>query len=163
MEALKSTGKRHGRVRVYLQRRLRFDLLDFDRQRMYKLGVFGVAEVLNRVSSAIGPEDGPAKPLKRTFPFYARRKSRFGLSNRRDLHGFGRGGHMLDNLKVRTVGMNSMTAGFSTKRMRDKAAGNTKNEAFMVFSPRNVQRIAEASRKIFTRELAPNVVKSIPN
>jgi hypothetical protein len=148
-----------GRVRVYVKRQLRFDLLDFDRQQMYRLGVFGVAEVLDRVSKALGPEDQKAKPLVKS---YAIRKSRFGLRNVRDLRGFGGfGGHMLDNLKVRTVGLNDVRAGFSSKKMQDKARGNERRQPFMAFSPRNVQRIAEVSRKIFTREIVPNVVKTI--
>lgn len=158
MALLSPTAGGRGRVRVYFKRQLRFDLLDFDRQQMYRLGVFGVAEVLDRVSKALGPEDQKAKPLGRG---YAIRKSKFGLRNRRDLRGFGFGGHMLDNLKVRTVGLNDVRAGFSTARMREKARGNEQRERFMVFSPRNVQRIAEVSGKIFTREIVPNVVKTI--
>lgn len=155
MEVLKPAGG--GRVRIYLKRKVRFDLLEFDRQQMYKLGVFGVAEVLNRVRNARGPEDGPSKSLKSRY--YAKRKSRFGLQNKRDLWGFGRGGHMLDNLKVRTVGRNSMTSGFSTKNAREKAANNHRIEPFMVFSPHNVRRISEVSLRIFQKEIAPEIVK----
>jgi hypothetical protein len=147
-----------GRVRVYVKRQLRFDLLDFDRQQMYRLGVVGVAEVLDRVSRGQGPEDQKAKPLSKR---YAIRKSKFGLRNVRDLRGFGFGGHMLDNLKVRTVGLNDVRAGFSTARMREKARGNEQRESFMVFSRRNVQRIAEVGGKIFKQDIVPNVVKTI--
>jgi hypothetical protein len=153
---LTSTPSSGGRVRVYVKRQLRFDLLDFNRQQMYRLGVFGVAEVLGRVRKAIGPEDGPAKPLK--YKYYAKVKSRFGLSNKRDLWGFGRGGHMLDNLKVRTVGTNDVRAGFSTKRARDKAAGNTRIQPFLVFSPSNVRRVSDTALKIFQKEIVPGVV-----
>lgn len=156
MDVLKPTAS--GRVRVFLKRKLRFDLLEFDRQQMYRLGVVGVAEVLDRVSKGLGPEDQKAKPLKYR---YAIRKSKFGLRNVRDLRGFGFGGHMLDNLKVRTVGVNDVRSGFSTARMREKARGNEQREPFMVFSQRNVQRIAQVSGQIFRREIVPNVVKTI--
>jgi hypothetical protein len=147
-----------GRVRVFFRRKLRFDLLDFDRQRMFRIGNFGLAEVRRRIDRAVGPEDGKVKPLSKS---YAVRKSRAGLGNTRNLRGFGKGGNMLDNLKVRTVALNEVRAFFSLQRNRDKAAGNERREPFLVFSPRNVRRIAELTDRVFKREIVPNVVKTI--
>ncbi len=153
MEFLRPTAS--GRVRVYVKRQLRLDLLDYDRQQMYRLGVFGLGEVLARLSKGISAEDSKAKPLSKT---YAIRKSRAGLKNIRDLRGFGNGGNMLDNLKVRTVGLNDVRAGFSTKRMREKALGNQRREPFMLFSPSNQRRVAQEANEIMARKKIPFMV-----
>jgi len=140
------------RVKVYVKRRLRFDLLNYDQQQMYKLGVFGLAEVLNRIEQAKNTEDGPAKPLKKG---YAIRKSKLRLGNRRNLK---LTGAMLGNLSVRTVSRNFARAGMTTLKQRQKALANSKIEEFAAFSPHNQQRVAEVANRILTTEKIPFLV-----
>lgn len=150
-----------GRVRVFLKRKLRLDLLDFDQKQMYRLGDFGVTEVLSRIAKGQGPEDSPAKPLGKG---YAIRKTKAGLGNRRNLRfkGLG-GGHMLDNLKVRTVSKNEAQARFSVLWAREKAEANTAREPFMLFSPRNQKQVAAMASRLLIEEKLPRLIQSTPN
>lgn len=163
---------RDGRVRVFVKGVNQFSLMSAGSQQMYKLGTFAVAEVLRRIGQALGPNDTPAKPLSR---YYAVLKAKRGLGNRRNLRytgavktyeskgrlvkpriGIG-GGHMLDNLRVRTVSENSVRAGFSAKWARDKALGNTEREPFLLFSPKNQSRIVEVARRLLITEKLPGL------
>lgn len=125
---------------------------------MYRLGDYGVAEVLDRIGRAQGPEDGAAKPLGKG---YAIQKTKAGLGNRRNLRfkGLG-GGHMLDNLKVRTVGKNEVRAGFSVRWAQKKAQGNTAREPFLLFSPRNQERVAKVGGNLLYKENLPQLIKA---
>ncbi len=137
---------RDGRVRVDADGLNRFQPLTIGARRMWLLGDFAVAQVKGRAAQALGPYDTPAKPLAKG---YAIRKTRAGKGNRRTLSFLGKvGGHMLDNLRVRTVGENSVRASFSTKAARDKAVGNSRIEPFLVFSPGNTRKITERANEL---------------
>ena len=137
------------RVRVFVKRRLRLDLLNYDQQQMYKLGVMGVDEVVERTSKAKNADDQPSKPLQRGYAIY---KTRRGLSNRRNLTF---SGDMLRNLSVRSVSRNFAKAEWTKKDPRKKALANNQIEEFAAFSPRNQQRLADAANQIMTREKIP--------
>jgi len=140
------------RVRVYVKRQNRFGQLTYSQQQMYRLGVFGVAEVLDRISKAKGPEDGAAKPLQRA---YAIRKSKLRLGNRRNLKFTG---DMLRNLSVRTVSTNYARAGLTSAKQRQKAQANSKIEEWLTFSPANQMRVTEVGREILIREKIPFMI-----
>lgn len=160
-------------VRIYKKNELRFGELTFPQQQMVRLGTVGLASVLNRVTGALGPRDGPAKPLTRNYAIY---KSAHGMRNVRDLRGpggqvflaagkrrkqgkYSRLGHMLDGLKLRTVKNNQAVAGFSTEQDRIKARANIAREPFLVFSTRNRSAVMEAARRIF-KEVTSGLLKS---
>ena len=140
------------RVKVYVKRRLRFDLLNYEQQQMYKLGVVGLSEVLDRIGKSKNTEDQPAKPLKRG---YAIRKTKLGLGNRRNLRFTG---EMLKNLTVRTVSRNFARANMTTLKQRQKALANSRIEEFAAYSPRNQQRVTDAANQIMTRDKIPFMV-----
>jgi hypothetical protein len=139
-------------VRVFVKRRLRFDLLNYDQRQMYKLGVFGLAEVLDRIRKTTNTQDAPSKPLKKG---YAIRKSKLRLGNRRNLTFTG---DMLRNFTVRTVSRNFSRAGMTSVKQRQKALANSAIEEFAAFSPRNQRRVAEVANIIMLREKIPSMV-----
>ena len=140
------------RVKVFVKRRLRFDLLNYDQQQMYKLGVFGLAEVLTRIEKAKNTDDAPAKPLQQR---YAIRKSKRRLGNRRNLKFTGA---MLGNWSVRTVSRNFDRAEMTTLKQRQKARANNKIEEFAAYSPQNQKRVAEVANQIMTTQKIPFLV-----
>jgi hypothetical protein len=140
------------RISVFVKRQNRFGKLSYNQQQMYRLGVFGVAEVLNRIGKAKSIEDGPAKPLGRG---YAIKKTKLGLGNRRNLKFTG---DMLRNLSVRTVSKDYAEARLTSKKQRDKGLANTKIEEWLSFSPSNQRRVAEVGRDILIREKIPFMI-----
>jgi hypothetical protein len=144
------------RVQVYVKRRLRLDLLNFEQRQMYEVGKYGLDQVLDRISSAINTNDAPSKPLR--FK-YAQQKSRRGLSNRRDLT---YSGAMLGNLSVRTVSRNFVRVGMTSELQRKKARANERREPFAAFSPQDQESVFGFARLIMVREKLPRLVKQLP-
>src|SRR5579884_891005 len=99
-------------VSIYFKKQMRLDRLNFNQMQMFKLGTVAVANVINRVTAALGPDDTPAKPLQKG---YAIQKTRRGLGNRRNLTYTG---DMLRNLSVRSVSENKASANVTTRDNR---------------------------------------------
>ena len=59
-------------IRIWQKKKIVLDQLNILQRDMVKIGTVGVASVLNRVQAALGPSDGPAKPLA---TWYAKWKS----------------------------------------------------------------------------------------
>ena len=129
-------------VRVYQKRQLRLDLLTYRQRQMYELGMAGVAAVKERLAAAKGPNDAPAKPLKKSYAIW---KTRQGKGNRRNLF---LTGEMLGNFTVRTVSEDRAKANVSSRKARIKAWVNQKREEWMVFSPRNREAVKKAAQKM---------------
>lgn len=142
-------------VRIYFKKQVRLDRLTFKQQQMFKITNAVLASVKNRVTSARGPSDGPAKPLS---TYYAIRKGRLGLGNRRNLV---KTGLLMRNTQVRTVSENKGSASpsgvvypisqksiqywkrngeTSMRRPNTRDVGwfNQKKEPWLVVSPKNV-------------------------
>ena len=130
-------------VRIWKRKQLQLGSLNFQQSQMFKIGSVGVGVVKNRLRAALGPEDSPAKPLKKR---YAIRKTKLGLGNRRNLIFTG---DLLRNLQVRTVSDNRAKAALSTRKDRIKAWANQKIEPWLVFSPKNKAAVVEATRRVF--------------
>ena len=140
------------RVRIWQKKQIVVGHLGFKQFQMLKLATVGVAAAKNRVQAAIGPEDGPTKPLTKR---YAIRKTRLRLGNRRNLTFTGA---MLRNLQVRTVSERDARAGLSTRKDRIKAWANQHIEPWLAFSPRNQEAIRQAAERIFA-ENARNLIR----
>ena len=138
-------------VRIYHKKQIRLDRLNFRQHQMFKIGNVGVATVKDRVQSALGPSDTPAKPLTKR---YAIRKTKLGKGNRRNLS---LTGDMLRNFMVRTVSEGKAKASNSTRKDRLKAWINQKAEAWAVFSPKNLKAVTEAARRV-AAEMVPRIV-----
>ena len=114
---------------------------------MVQIGTVGVATVKNRVTAALGPDDGSAKPLKKR---YAIRKTRLGLGNRRNLTFTG---NMLRNLSLRTVSENAAKANVTSRKERIKAWANQNIQPWLVFSSKNRAAVTEAARRVFQENI----------
>jgi hypothetical protein len=138
-------------ARIYFKKQVRIDHLTFRQQTMFAIGNVGVASVKNRVASALGPGDAPAKPLTKR---YAILKTRLGLGNRRNLM---LTGDMLRNFMVRSVTDNKARASNSTRKDRLKAWINQKIEPWVVFSPKNQRVVKDATQKVLA-DMAPRLI-----
>ena len=138
-------------ARIYFKKQVRIDHLTFRQQTMFHIGNVGVAAVKNRLAAALGPTDGPAKPLTKR---YAIRKTQLGRGNRRNLM---LTGDMLRNFMVRSVTENKARARNSTRKDRLKAWLNQKIEPWVVFSPKNEAAVAESARRVL-QEMKPKLI-----
>lgn len=155
---------------VYVKKRLRLDLLSVPQREMYQLGEVARSSILKRISSARGPNDLPAAPLKSES--WKRIKKSKGLRPIRDLKGTGmiwpekggkrkprlkKVGHLLDQILVRRVGDNMVKITEPTTRAgRIKARAH---RAMFMFSPRDKATVIIAANSIL-RTLKNRVVKS---
>ena len=138
-------------VRVFYKKQVRIDRMNFRQQSMLKIGTVGVATVKNRLADSLDSNDAPSKPLTK---WYARRKTRLGLGDKRDLT---LTGDMLRNFQVRTVTDNKAKANNSSRKGRLKAWINQKIEPWVLFSPKNQKATQESSNRIL-KEMAPTLI-----
>ena len=129
-------------IRIYQKKQIRLDRLSFRQTQMFKIGNVGVAAVKNRVTAAMGPSDGAAKPLTKRYAIF---KTKRGKGNRRNLTF---SGDMLRNFLVRTVSENKAKASNSTRKDRIKAWITSKIEPWIVFSPRNKAAVLDAANRV---------------
>lgn len=129
-----------------------------------KIGNFAIQTERARLARGVGVDDAPMPPLSgrtsailRNGNFVRQRagwadwKSRHGLQSFRDLYGDGRqGGHMLDNLSVRSANASSVRIDFTSRSARTKAQANSKRANWHGFSPSDQVKIAAfAMRELF--------------
>ena len=138
-------------VRVFYKKQVRIDRMNFRQQAMLKVGTVGVAAVKNRLAASLDSNDAPSKPLTK---WYARRKTRLGLGDKRDLM---LTGDMLRNFQVRTVTDNKAKANNSSRKGRLKAWINQKIEPWVLFSPKNQKATQESANRIL-KEMAPTLI-----
>jgi hypothetical protein len=144
------------RIRLYIKGKLEFGTLNFDQQRMTRLGTVAVGTVKDRVQRGLNENDAKAKPLNRG---YAIRKTKAGLRNIRDLT---MTGDMMRNFSLRTVTNTEAYARNTTKRAQDKARWNNNKERWVVYSRTNVDGVMKAANTLFA-ETVQNLVKTVPN
>jgi len=143
-------------VRIHVKKQIQLGRLSFSQQQMVKLGTVGVAAVKNRLATATGPEDAPAKPLSKGYAIRKNRMlSRGGFrrtgvgSGRKGVRDLMLTGNMLRNLTVRTVTEKAAKASLTSRKERIKGWANMKRELWLVFSPKNRQAVVEAARRLF--------------
>jgi hypothetical protein len=148
-------------------RRVRLAGFGPQKYQMFALAQAGVKSIKARVMGGIGSDDAPMKPLKvmqkgsrfsksqgKVVEFdygnaYAAAKRRAGLKPIRDLVGFGRDGHMLDDFRVTYADPRLAKADITRAPSRVKARGNEARSPWWGFSGRDVRNLVEASKKIF--------------
>jgi hypothetical protein len=140
-------------VRIWQKKKLHLDPLTFRQRDMVQVGSAGLLSVFKRLSSAQGPNDGPAKPLCSSYQRYKTRRHMPGVRNLRLT------GDMLRNLTLRTVTDNSAKAALTSRKEIDKGRGNTKREPWLVFSPQNRAAVIEKAKQIF-REATARIIRS---
>jgi hypothetical protein len=122
-------------------------LLTLGQERMQEIGEFALQTVKARVRRGIGSDDTAMPALH--SPGYLRWKSRHGLQPIRDLTGAGKGGHMLDNLTVRSVSGSKVTMALTVRLARDKALANEKRTPWLSFSDQDQKQIIAFAAKAF--------------
>jgi hypothetical protein len=129
---------------------------------MANLGKFALQTVLDRTRSGVGSDDAPFPELKnsrravkvegktvRIAKGYADRKKAKGLQGKRDMVGFGVGGHMLENASVRSATAPGVRMAFTASKARVKARANERRTPFFAFSDADTEKIvAEATRQL---------------
>jgi hypothetical protein len=133
---------------------------------MGKLGQFALATVKSRIARGVGSDDAPMPPLKaskgREFVSrvngraqfrqrgYAAWKAAHGLQPIRDMRGDGsQGGHMLENLTLRSATDSRAVIAFTQTKQRQKALGNEMRTPFLSFSAEDEKRILAYAQNLF--------------
>jgi hypothetical protein len=135
----------------------------FRKTQMQRLGEFGIRTVKARVARGVGSEDNAMRPLSgknraifkhgkfvRQAVGYAAWKSKHGLQPIRDLAGTGQdGGHMLDNLTVRSVSESNVRMSLTARKARAKALSNEKKSPWLSFSNEDERKIVAYAAQMF--------------
>lgn len=135
----------------------------FSAQQMALIAQEGHKSVIERVTSGLGADDAPMKPLTtrayalrgprgnfiRKGPPYQEWKAKHGLSPIRDLVGPGEGGHMLENLSVRYADERSAKIALTSNKARIKALANEKRSPWLWWSEKDQGRVLNYARKVF--------------
>lgn len=139
----------------------------FQKNQMQRLGEFGIATVKARVARGVGSDDAPMKALSaKTSPIlhhgkfvrqresYAQWKLKHGLQPIRDLMGTGKeGGHMMDNLTVRSVTESTVRMAFTARQARAKALSNERRTPFLSFSDADERKIVTYAAQMFRSQV----------
>ncbi len=135
------------RVRVFVKKQIRVDLLTLEQRQMFKLGTVGLASRKDEISRGLNARGGAAKPLTRRYAIYKSKVSKLGGRGRnvRDLRFTGA---MLREWSVRTVSNLKAFAGWSTRKGRIKARANNAIEEFIAWSPKNTRDVVRAGNQI---------------
>jgi hypothetical protein len=135
----------------------------FRRNQMQRLGEFAIKTIRARVAKGVGSDDSAMLPLSaksspilkhgkfvRQRESYAQWKSKHGLQPIRDLAGTGQdGGHMLDNLTVRSVSESNVRMSLTARKARAKALSNEKRSPWLSFSDADEIKIMEYAAQMF--------------
>jgi hypothetical protein len=130
---------------------------------MERLGDFAIQTVKRRAMTGLGSDGTPMPPLKSSKRFvardpknpfrflgYAAWKVKVGLHGVRDLVGDGsQGGHMWDNLTVRSVTEQLVRMAFTERHQREKALANEQRATFLSFSPADQAKIVGEASRLF--------------
>jgi hypothetical protein len=85
---------------------------------------------------------------------YADWKAAHGLQGVRDLYGPGKGGHMLDDIRINYLDDRQASIAITSKTSRDKARGNEKRAPWWGWSPDSVRKLTSAAAEIFQTGVA---------
>lgn len=139
----------------------------FQKAQMERLGKFAISTIRKRVARGIGSDDSAMPPLsakhsavkvhgkfvRQRVP-YSQFKASHGLQPIRDLAGTGKdGGHMLDNLSVRSVSETNVRMGFTQNKARQKALSNEKKTPWLGFSDGDERAIIAYAEQMFRSQV----------
>jgi hypothetical protein len=137
----------------------------FSAQQMALLGTEGLRSVKERVTRGIGADDSqmPAlsnhwitvlRPHKMKLMPYQWWKSQHGLEPIRNLTGDGsQGGHMLDNLSVRSASATQTKIALTSTKARIKALANEQRSPWLWWSENDQKRILARAAQVFDAEV----------
>lgn len=143
-------------------------------EQIKQLADYGIALQVAQARAGLGSDGQQMAPLKtgsgravfvasvngkRQFArkTYADWKSAHGLQPVRDLYGPGKGGHMLDDIRVNYLDDQQATVAITTRTSRDKARGNERRSPWWGWSPDSVRKITAAAAEIFQTGVAEHL------
>lgn len=126
---------------------------------------YGITLQVAQARAGIGSNGQPMKPLqggghavfvasRNGKPVFARKtyadwKAAHGLQPVRDLYGPGKGGHMLDEIRINSLDSRRATIAITSKVGRDKARGNELRAAWWGWSPVSARKLAVFAGEVF--------------
>lgn len=139
-----------------------------DAMPMVVLGKAAIDSIKSRVSKGVGSNDYPMPPLRRntsavvgkgkvvkfrkSYPDY---KAAKGFKPIRDLYGIGnQGGHMLDNISLRSVSQSEARIDITSAKQRVKAAANERRAPWWGLSPKDMAFLVQVANKLFKQGVA---------
>lgn len=145
-------------------------------EQMRELGEYGLQLQLAQCAAGLGSNGQPMPPLKLGRPHltfsrengrtrwlaetYPDWKQAHGLSGMRDLRGPGKGGHMLDYLRINFLDDKKCTYAITTNsnQERTKAWVNEKRAEWYGWSPASVSALTTRAREVFPRGIAEGLM-----
>jgi hypothetical protein len=134
-------------------------------EQIKQLADYGIVLQIAQARAGLGANGSPMPPLKGsthavfvasvngrarfTRKTYADWKAAHGLQPIRDLYGAGKGGHMLEDIRINYLDDKRATVAITSKLGRDKARGNEKRAAWWGWSPDSIRKMREVSAQIF--------------
>lgn len=131
---------------------------------------YAIALQVAQARAGIGSDGGRMAPLKAsenrvfvgregriarfTNKTYGNRKSASGLQPIRDLYGFGKGGHMLDDIRINYLDDRRANASITSKVSRDKARGNQKRAPWWGLSLENARKVWQLAGELLPQTVA---------
>ncbi len=130
-----------------------------------QLADYGVVLQIEQARAGIGSDGQPMPPLKGgghavfvaavngrarfARKTYAEWKSAHGLQPVRDLYGPGKGGHMLDDIRINYLDDRGATIAITSQSSRDKARGNERIAPWWGWTTDSVRKLTSAAAEIF--------------
>lgn len=134
-------------------------------EQIKQLADYGIVLQIAQARVGLGANGSPMPPLKGsthavfvasvngrarfTRKTYADWKAAHGLQPIRDLYGAGKGGHMLEDIRINYLDDRRATVAITSKLGRYKARGNEKRAAWWGWSPDSIRKMREVSAQIF--------------
>lgn len=133
-----------GRVKVYVKKQIRLDLLSFTQRQMFNMGNVGLASRKHEISQGLNATGGRAKPLSKRYAIRKSRNTKGGQGKGRNIRDLRLSGDMLREWSVRTVSNRQAVASWTTLKNRIKARANELKETFISWSRKNTTDVVRA-------------------
>ena len=134
-------------------------------EQIKQLADYGIVLQIAQARAGLGSDGQPMPPLKNgsraafvarengrarfTRKTYGDWKAAHGLQPIRDLYGAGKGGHMLDDIRINYLDDRQATIAITNKLNRDKARGNEAKAPWWGWSTDSVRKLTAAAAEIF--------------
>jgi hypothetical protein len=156
--------------------RTRVGPLDWTRAEQVKqLADYGIALQVAQARAGLGANGQPMPALKGSTravfaarvnnravfarKTYADRKAAAGLQPIRDLYAFGKGGHMLDDIRINYLDDRRATIAITNKSSRDKARGNERHAQWWGWSPASYGKLRDLAFQLFPVSMAQRLAE----
>ena len=142
-------------------------------EQIKQLADYGIALQVAQARAGLGSDGQTMPPLKGgghavfvasvngraqfTRKTYADWKAAHGLQPIRDLYGAGKGGHMLDDIRINYLDDRQASIAITSRVSRDKARANEQRAPWWGWSPDSVRKLTAAAAEIFQTGVAEHL------